>query len=194
MFPYRLTPQTTTGVSPSELLLGRRPRSRLDLLKPHTADRVEKKQLQQKEQHDSRSRERHLEVGTNVFVRNYHQGDRWLPGVIEQRTGPVSFRVKLTDGRIRRCHQDQIRNRSVEMPQEPNTESDITVPTSMPTVPPPASTESPTADSGTTATEETLSDTPPETSETAVEQSDRGNAKTYPTRTRNPVEKYEPTW
>ena len=48
LFAYRLTPQTTTGVSPAELLLGRRPRSRLDLLKPHTADRVEKNQLKQK--------------------------------------------------------------------------------------------------------------------------------------------------
>ena len=32
LFAYRLTPQATTGVSPAELLLGRRPRSRLDLL------------------------------------------------------------------------------------------------------------------------------------------------------------------
>ena len=30
LFMYRLTPQTTTGVSPAEMLLGRRPRSRLD--------------------------------------------------------------------------------------------------------------------------------------------------------------------
>ena len=71
LFHYRLSPQTTTGVAPSELLLGRRPRSRLDLLKPHIAERVEKKQSQQKKQHDLKSRERLLEVGTNVFVRNY---------------------------------------------------------------------------------------------------------------------------
>ena len=56
LFPHCLIPQTTTGVSPSELLLGRHPRSRLDLLNPHTAERVEKKQLQQKEQHDARSK------------------------------------------------------------------------------------------------------------------------------------------
>ena len=41
LFTYRLTPQSTTGISPGELLFGRRPRSRLDLLKPHTAERVE---------------------------------------------------------------------------------------------------------------------------------------------------------
>ena len=42
LFQYRISPQTTTGVSPSEWLLGRCPRSRLDLLKLHTAEQVEK--------------------------------------------------------------------------------------------------------------------------------------------------------
>ena len=49
---YRITPQTTTGVSPSELLLGKRLRTRLDLLKPNLATRVENKQLQHKTNHD----------------------------------------------------------------------------------------------------------------------------------------------
>ena len=191
LFHYRLTPQTTTGISPSELLLGRRPRSRLDLLKPHTAERVEKKQSQQKEQHDSRSKERKLEVGTNVYVRNYHQGDRWLPGVIEQKTGPVSFRVKLTDGRMRRCHQDQVRKRSVDLPRESNTESDSTLPAIVPTEPTTASPESPTiVESGTDAERNTS----PELTDSAVEQSSSNSAKTYPKRSRNPVERYEPTW
>ena len=57
LLTYRLTPQTTTGVSPSELLLGRRSRSRLDLLKPHTAERVEQKQLEQKRIHNGRAKE-----------------------------------------------------------------------------------------------------------------------------------------
>ena len=38
LFTYQLTPQTTTGLSPAEMLLGRRSRSRLDLIKPYTAD------------------------------------------------------------------------------------------------------------------------------------------------------------
>ena len=48
---YRVTPQSTTGISPAELLLGRRSRTQLDLLKPHTAERVEAKQSQQKVTH-----------------------------------------------------------------------------------------------------------------------------------------------
>ena len=34
LFRYRLTPHTTTGYSPAEMLMGRRPRSHLDLLHP----------------------------------------------------------------------------------------------------------------------------------------------------------------
>ena len=47
LFAYWLLPQTTTGLSPSELLLGHHPRSRLDLLKPNTAERVEHQQSKQ---------------------------------------------------------------------------------------------------------------------------------------------------
>ena len=36
LFAYRSTPSTITGKTPSELFLGRRIRSRLDVLKPHT--------------------------------------------------------------------------------------------------------------------------------------------------------------
>ena len=50
---YRIKPQSTTRVSPAELLHGRRPRTRLDLIKPHTAERVEDKQQQQKMPHPS---------------------------------------------------------------------------------------------------------------------------------------------
>ena len=132
LLTYRLTPQTTTGVSPSELLLGRRPRSRLDLLKPHTAERVEQKQLAQKRTHDDKAKERQMAVGDDVFVRNYHGSERWLPGVIAQKTGPVSFLVRLADGRNRRCHQDQVRIRSVDLSEnvipEPEVMPEVSVP------------------------------------------------------------------
>ena len=119
---YHLTPQTTTGLSPAEMLLGRRHRSRLDLLKPHTADRVERKQLAQKSQHDRHACDRVFTEEDPVFVRNYHQGDKWLPGVISEKTGPVSFKVTMTTGQDRCCHQDQIRKRSPDV-EVPNPEA-----------------------------------------------------------------------
>ena len=73
LFSYRLTPQSTKGISPADLLFGRRPRSSLDLLKPNTADRVEHKQQKEKEQHDAKARNRCFAVGDDVFVRNIRQ-------------------------------------------------------------------------------------------------------------------------
>ena len=150
LFAYRLTPQTTTGLSPAEMLLGRRPRSRLDPLKPHTADRVERKQLAQKPQHDRHACDRVCTEQDPVFVRNYHQGDKWLPGVISEKTGPVSFKVTMTTGQDRR-HQDHIWKRSpdVEVPNPeapdvfdsptPTVEADT--PTEVVLLPPPTSSD-----------------------------------------------------
>ena len=57
-----------------------------------------------------------MTVGDDVFVRYYHGGERWLPGVIVKRTGPVSFLVRLADdGRNSRC---QVRVRSVDAQED----------------------------------------------------------------------------
>ena len=121
---YRITPQSTTGISPAELLLGRQPRTRLDLLKPNTAERVEWKQQQQKISHDHTSGHRTFASGDKVYTKNFGQGQRWLPGVITEVTGPVSFMVRLGDGRIIRRHQDhlRIRKNDIEIVSDPEME------------------------------------------------------------------------
>ena len=93
LFTYRMTPQSTTGITPAELLLGRMPRSHLDLLKPQTAERVEDKQRRQKERHDVRVKFRTFEVGDTVFVKSFGSGQKWLPGTISTRSGSVLFQV-----------------------------------------------------------------------------------------------------
>jgi hypothetical protein len=120
---YRLTPQSTTGISPAELLLGRRPRSRLDLVKPHLADRVEARQRRQQQTHNATARNRCFKVGDRVYSKHFGQGQRWVPGTIAEVTGPVSFLVKLGNGQLVRRHQDHIRVRKndhgeMEIPQE----------------------------------------------------------------------------
>ena len=166
---YRLTPHSTTGMSPSELLLGRRPKSRLDLLKPMTAERVEAKQLTQKKQHDAHAVDRSFVEGDTVFVKNYRPGVKWLPGVIVKKTGPVSFLVRLGDGHEKRCHQDQIRKRTVDVSLEPIIETEV----------PPSSTE-----------QQTSPTTPVQEPEVATEPVRR----TYPSRTRTAVQRYDPSW
>ena len=117
LFQYRITPHTTTGVSPAELLMGRRLRSRLDLLKPNVAQRVEEKQRRQQADHDRHCRVRSFSEGEKVFVKNNRPGEKWLPGQIVKSSGPVSFRVRLQNGKMIRCHQDQLRNRGTEDPR-----------------------------------------------------------------------------
>ena len=112
LFAYRRTPHTTTGVTPAELLLGRIPRSHLDLLKPAISNRVLNKQQSQKEQHDVHAKQRGFQVGDPVFVRDFPGGKRWISGSISSIEGPRSCHVALCDGRTVRWHIDHIRFRS----------------------------------------------------------------------------------
>uniref|UniRef100_A0AAV2JG06 ribonuclease H n=1 Tax=Knipowitschia caucasica TaxID=637954 RepID=A0AAV2JG06_KNICA len=114
---YRRTPNSATGESPADLHLKRHVRLRLDFLRPNIAMRVRRRQYQQKEEHDSRATERQFDVDDPVYLRNT-AGDKpkWIPGVVTQQTGPVSYRVQgETTDQVYRRHGDQLRPR---YPQE----------------------------------------------------------------------------
>ena len=102
-------PQSTTGVSPAQLLLGRQPRTRLALLRPNIASHVEDKQSQQKNTHDKKARARYFNIGDSVLVRNFGSGQKWVIGTVIQITGPVSYMVRLKDYTIHRRHHDEVR-------------------------------------------------------------------------------------
>ena len=113
LFNYRLTPHSTTGVSPAELMFGRKLRSRLDLLWPSVSTRVSNKQAVQVENYSKRPREVSLATKSPVMVKNYSQyGAKWIPGEICRQTGPLSYQCRLNDGRIVKRHQDQLHERS----------------------------------------------------------------------------------
>ena len=119
LFQYRITPHTTTGIAPAELLMGRRPRSHLDLLHPSVASKVLVKQEKQKSVHDRHATKvRTFVPGNNVFVRNFGRGTKWLAGVVTEVRGPLSYHVTLSDDRIVRRHVDHIRSRSTNPPEE----------------------------------------------------------------------------
>ena len=115
---YRLFPQSTTGVSPAELLFKRKPRSKLDLLLPSTETNVSKSLENQKLYHDRRARGREFNIGNSVYVQNFGKGPELLSGVITGRRGPVSYNITLPDGRCLRRHVDHIRNRQCEDSQD----------------------------------------------------------------------------
>ncbi|XP_042613167.1 uncharacterized protein K02A2.6-like [Cyprinus carpio] len=108
LFSYRITPQTTTGLSPAELLHGRKLRCSLDFIHPDLTGKIQEQQQKQRVHHDKKTHARSLGVGDPVLVRNFTYGPKWIPGHIETVTGPLSYKVMLGDGRVVRRHVDQI--------------------------------------------------------------------------------------
>ena len=119
---YRVTPQTTTGIAPAELLMGRRLRTHLDLLYPTTKEKVQRRQREQKGREGTRRVS--FQPGDRVMGRNFSAGVSWLPGTILECEGEVAVKIKLDDGRIWRRHVDHVRN--TEVPEEIRVESQPT--------------------------------------------------------------------
>lgn len=141
LFQYRMTPTCATGKSPSELLNHRKMRSLLDLLHPNLQGKIHKKQMEMKAKHDGGKVVRSYQCGDTVSVKNFASGAKWLHGTIERITGPLSYEVRLLDGRIVRRHVDHIITRQVdnrssttEVPiiQQPSGEVIVTEPNIIP--------------------------------------------------------------
>ena len=108
---YRITPHSSTGSSPSELLWGRKLRSQLDLLLPDTDRKMQQAQDRQKQSHDAHSASRLFLVDDTVYARNYGPGPRWLPGLVVGLQGSAMFQIRLSDNHVVVRHVDQLRHR-----------------------------------------------------------------------------------
>ena len=112
LFRYRTTPHTATSVTPAELMVGRKLKTRLDLLYPDLNSTVLRSQNRQRRDFNKTATARRLEIGNLVFARNFGHGSQWLPGFVIAMDGPVSYVVRLCDGRTWRRHGDQLRART----------------------------------------------------------------------------------
>ena len=136
LFNYRLTPHSTTGVSPAELMFGRRLRSRLDLLWPAdgVSSRVAKRQQGQKKEHAYAPHTLDLPPESPVMIRNYTPGgSKWIPATVVKQTGPLSYRCTGPSGKEVKRHQDQIISRTIPASPLPAETPPIAVPTTSPT-------------------------------------------------------------
>ena len=137
LFHYRITPHTATRLSPAELLMGRRPRSKLDLLFTNMPNKME--QYQQKMIPTGKST-RLFKIDDKVFARDFRtSGQTWLPGKIVKVLSPLFFIIQTTEGTVRR-HVDHIQQRfsqhtSESQPKdtEVNDYTDLLGPTILPT-------------------------------------------------------------
>ena len=97
LLKYRVTPQSTTGTAPAELLIRRRIRMHLDLLYPTN----HQKARNQKEKHFVRNQKLiYLNIGERVMAHNFGSRNKWLPGKIVSKEGRNVVNIELTDGRI----------------------------------------------------------------------------------------------
>ena len=143
LFHYRITPQTTTGLSPAELLM------ELDLLHPDIARKVTERQ--QKWSTTGRAPiGRKFKIGDRLYARNYRGTPQWIPVTVVEITGPVSYLVETTTGLCICRHVDQLRFRSVAGITEPVPDSlndadwdDWPLPYTTPATPSPAQPPSP---------------------------------------------------
>jgi transposase InsO family protein len=119
---YRSTPNPNCpdGKSPAEVMLGRKMRTKLDLLLPPTDQDDHADYDRQARQNDQFDRKhgavhRSFQPGDLVFARVFTLNDSsWRPGVIIDRIGKVMYSVKLTrSGRqtIGRFHTNQLKIR-----------------------------------------------------------------------------------
>ena len=106
LFRYRVTPHSTTGLSPAELLMGRRLRTHLDLLHPDTSRKVIEKQDKLAK---VTKRCRKFVVGDRLYARNYRGNNKWIPVIVTRILGPVSYQVQTSSGSTQRRHVDQLR-------------------------------------------------------------------------------------
>ncbi|XP_055911879.1 uncharacterized protein K02A2.6-like [Eupeodes corollae] len=109
LLDQHVTPHSSTGRSPAELLFNRRPRTYFDKLHPESIPI----QVRGSQQQDV-SKQNNYDSGEPVWYRNYAQGPRWEPGLISEVKGPVSVVIESKGGKEIHRHADQIRRRSVE--------------------------------------------------------------------------------
>jgi hypothetical protein len=119
LLAYRVTPHSTTGVPPCQLLMQRTLRTLIDCSRPDVTKRTELSQEKQKRHHDRRSKPRGFDGGDAVFCRDFVRGNpQWTPAIITNKEGSRWYRCSLPDNRSVRRHADHLRVRRCSDPED----------------------------------------------------------------------------
>ena len=101
LFTCRITPQSTTGISPTELLMKKKLNSKLNIRKPGA-------QLSKNIFFPNVARQ--FKEVDEVWIRNLSIGNKWIPGTILCLTGPVSYKMLAEKGIVKR-HVDHLQKK-----------------------------------------------------------------------------------
>lgn len=110
---YRVTPQATTGKTPSELLYRRRIRTSLYQVRPNVSRKVIIQQSRMLDQGNTKAKQREFQVNDPVWTKNFGPGPTWLKASVTNVLSPTLSELTLEDGRTVRRHNDQVRLRVV---------------------------------------------------------------------------------
>ena len=81
---------------------------RFDLLKPDYGRLVTSLQAVQKAPSNKLVMPPSLSISSEVMVRDCHHTDKWVPGRIVWKLGPVTCQADTGNGNIIKCHVDQL--------------------------------------------------------------------------------------
>ena len=84
-------------------------RTRLDLICPDYPSSVLEKQAKQKVQHYRQAQKQEFFVGQLVMARNIHSGPDWVPAVVIERLGPLTYLVETADYLLWKRHINLLR-------------------------------------------------------------------------------------
>ena len=101
LLEYCATLHATTNVAPCELFLKRKLWTHFDLMLPNLKGYVTSKQADQKRYHDEHGKPRSLFPGIPVMVRAYIGRDKWIPGIVLRKLGPVTYQVEIAHESLR---------------------------------------------------------------------------------------------
>ncbi|KRY21351.1 hypothetical protein T12_10910, partial [Trichinella patagoniensis] len=123
LFSQRVSPCATTGKSPAKLLMKHRLRTVLDRIHPD----IEEEAIEGNSDvtKPDKQKIRIFAPDDLVFARNYAHGPKWCPATIVAPTGPVSYKVRTTDGQLWKRHMDQLRKRHPSIEVTEDTETNV---------------------------------------------------------------------
>lgn len=131
LYAVRSTIHSTTGVTPAKLHIGRKLRTRLDLLRPSIKERVGSEQAKQRQYYRG-NRTIDFKKDDMVIARAY-SGNKWVNATIIEQISPVTYVVQTVYNQKWKRHVDQLKPRigpsvNVEFPNDslnsPSVESD----------------------------------------------------------------------
>ena len=71
---------------------------------------LRRKRAQRKTEHDRHSKRQDFSVGQMMMAKNFRCGPKWIPAVIDDKLGPLSYLVETVDGELWRRHVDHLKH------------------------------------------------------------------------------------